>query len=453
MISRAPRPRGGPMLRAALAACTAACIGPWPGGLVDTDTDVVLDTDPVVSVVPARITSDTVLTADRTWRLEEVVFVEGQATLTINAGARIEGDEGSALIITRDATLVARGRADAPIVFTSSAPVGEREPGDWGGVALLGDAPVNLPGARLEGIPTSDTRGAYGGESRAESCGQLEYVEIQFAGFELFQGNELNGLTLAGCGSDTLVRNVHVHRTLDDGVEVFGGTVDLRNVLITRPGDDGLGWDLGWRGRAQYLAIVLDDELGDNAIEADNRSTAPAATPLSRPTIYNATLVGAVDPTDQRGILLQAGTAGELRNFIVASFPTVAIDLQSTETLTFAATESEALSVGPIIAWDIGPSGRQWGPPGDDGDIPAVDESSWLETLSEDFLGVDPRLPVEVFDLTGPRLAPAFESPAASGGALPPSGGWFDRDATYFGAVRPGDTAPWTEGWQTFPED
>ncbi|HAJ43650.1 MAG TPA: hypothetical protein DCM00_13520, partial [Alcanivorax sp.] len=196
----------------------------------------------------------------------------------------------SALVITRGASLHAAGNADMPIVFTSGQPQGTRAPGDWGGVVLLGSAPVNQADAHIEGVPANDTRGSFGGDDADGSCGVLEYARIEFAGFEVYANNELNGLTMGGCGSGTIIRHVQVHRSLDDGVEMFGGTADLRHVLITGAGDDSLDWDWGWRGRVQFLIAQQHPNSGDNAFEADNNGNQHDAEPMSEPVMYNVTL-------------------------------------------------------------------------------------------------------------------------------------------------------------------
>lgn len=164
-----------------------------------------------------RIDSDIII--DTTWKagkryiLEKTIYVEN-AHLTIEPGTVIEGESGSALVVTASARLFARGKADSPVVFTSARPKGERARGDWGGVVLLGKAPVNEPQASIEGLPEGETRGSFGGDDASHSCGVIEYTRIEFAGYEVYKDNELNGLTLGGCGSNTIVRNVQVHRTL-----------------------------------------------------------------------------------------------------------------------------------------------------------------------------------------------------------------------------------------------
>lgn len=172
--------------------------------------------------VDADITADTTWSSGSRYILEKTIYVEN-ASLTIEPGVVVEGESGSALVVTADAKLFVRGRADSPVVFTSAKPEGARARGDWGGVVLLGRAPVNEPNASIEGLPEGETRGGFGGSDVNDSCGVIEYARIEFAGFEVYKDNELNGLTLGGCGKHTIVRNVQVHRALDDGIEIFGG--------------------------------------------------------------------------------------------------------------------------------------------------------------------------------------------------------------------------------------
>ena len=213
-----------------------------------------------VTECPAEVSVSGDITEDTTWScsaylLTGKIFVTNNAVLTINPGTQIFGDtnsaEEAALIVTRGAQLVARGTADAPIVFTSGNPEGSRTTGDWAGVALLGSARVNSgscagdpdtateaceqPGhfeSHLEGIDVADARGVFGGADDASNCGALEYVRVEFAGAELSPDNELNGITVAGCGSATELSYLQVHRGKDDGIEFFGGTAGMDHVII-----------------------------------------------------------------------------------------------------------------------------------------------------------------------------------------------------------------------------
>lgn len=422
-------------------ALLAGCMGPW-----QTEWDPVVVTE---AHAAGSIVADTTWTADLTWILDDIVWVEGEAQLTIEPGTQVLGAPGSALVVTRDATLLARGTPEEPIVFTSAAPVGTRAPGDWGGLVLLGNAPTNVADARLEGI-SDDPRSAYGGADVDGTCGTLEYVRVEFAGFEAFQDNELNGITFGGCGSATIARNLQAHRTLDDGIEMFGGAADLEKVLITYAGDDALDWDLGWSGRVQFLAIA-QDEVGDNGFESDNGEADHDALPRSAPELWNVTLVGSQVPdTAQRGMTLRHGTAGTLRNLILTGFTFEAIDVRDPETV--AQAEGGALSVDGVLLWNIGAGGTTYfsdesgAADDDDG---GFSEEAWVLGATVALIQ-DPLLPAGASDVAD--LVPALESPA-SGGLVPPQGEFWDQGANYLGAFRPGASVGWADGWTAFPAD
>lgn len=225
---------------------------------------------PVEMRIKGSISSDTTWYAETKYYLNGPVFIEGKTRLTIQPGTQIFGEFESTLVVTREAEIYARGQNDKSIIFTSAKPVGTRQRGDWGGIILLGNAPTNRLEANIEGIDENDPRGRFGGQREDNSCGVLEYVRIEFAGFEVFADNELNGLTMGGCGHNTIARYIHVHRAADDGIEMFGGTADLKHILITGAKDDSLDWDMGWRGRVQFMVIQQYNDAGDNGFEADN---------------------------------------------------------------------------------------------------------------------------------------------------------------------------------------
>lgn len=390
--------------------------------------------------------------ADKTYVLRGLVSVEAGSSLEIEPGTRILGERGSTLIVGRGAQLRAEGTAAAPIVFTSAQPVGQRRPGDWGGVVLLGRAPVNRFDARMEGLPASLARG-YGGGDSEHNCGSLRYVRIEFAGYELAPNSELNGLTLAGCGRRTLVRNVQVHRALDDGVELFGGNVDLSRVVVTQAQDDGLDWQLGYTGRIQFLVVQQGGEGGDAAIEADNLGENHNAKPRSAPTISNITLIGSGDPTrDQRGMVLRRGTGGTILNALLIGFPVEAIDIRDISTasligkgdLEFAGLAMHASGGGRLFE-------RETGTDDDDG---GFDES---EYFSSRVAGVDtrndPLLPRAALDPAAPVFVPQRGSPLADDAAPVPQGEFWDEAARFIGAFRPGAGEDWTAGWTAYPVD
>lgn len=409
--------------------------------------------------VTAPITEDTTWEAPNTYVLDAVVYVEPGATLTIRSGTQIRGREGSALIVESGATLIARGTEFDPIVFTSDKPERSRVPGDWGGVALLGRAPVNAAGAVLEGVAEVDRVG-FGGADATWSCGVLEYVRIEFAGFAIEQDAELNGLTLAGCGSGTLVSHVQVHYGLDDGIEVFGGAVNLRNIVVTRAQDDSIDWDLGWVGAAQFVVAQQDPE-GDNGFEGSNNGDDADALPRSAPRFYNVTLVGSGSTGSQRAMTLKEGTAGTMQNVVMIGHPLEGIDIK--DAATVARLQAGELVVSNAMMFDIGPDGATYFPSVEDetevmmgderDDDEGFDEAAFFAAVSTVVLGVDPGLPAP-FDLELPGFVPLGDAPLQAGGA--PGGtpfDGFDELAAYAGAFEPATAAPWTANWTRFPRD
>lgn len=405
-----------------------------------------------VERVSGSIGNDTIWRAATAYYLEGTVYVENGTNLRIEPGTRIYGRPGAALVITRGATLHARGTPDAPIVFSGVNPPGTRHRGDWGGVVLLGGAPVNVAGAAIEGMPADDPRGVFGGDDPDWSCGVLEYVRIEFAGYEVYANNELNGLTLGGCGANTVVRNVQVHMALDDGVEVFGGTVDLRNILITRPGDDALDWDLGWRGRAQFIAVQLNRQ-GDNGFEGDNLGADHNALPRSAPVFHNVTLIGSGDRNAaQRAMTLREGTAGRFNNLLIGDFALEAIDIRDPVTAALAAQNE--LAFAGVLFFNNGPDGNngfadETGTRDDDGGF--VEAGFFRLHAVGVRTGIDPLLPPTRHSLAGPDLVPLSASAAADGVARAPQDEFWDEGARYLGAFAPGEQA-WTRGWTAFPE-
>jgi hypothetical protein len=391
--------------------------------------------------------------AGTTWILDGLVYVEAGASLTIEPGARIEGRPGSALVVTRDATLFARGQETAPIVFTSNQPEGSRAAGDWGGVVMLGSAPVNKADAQIEGVPHGDARGAFGGSDPSSSCGMMEFTRIEFAGFEVYANNELNGLTLGGCGDGTIVRHVQVHRALDDGIEVFGGTVDLQNIVITGAADDSLDWDMGWRGRVQFLAIQQHADVGDNAFEGDNQAGNPDASPISAPTMYNVTLISPrSNDKYHRAMTLKAGSGGHFHNLIIDGFSGETIDLKGTETV--ARIEQGELSFQSMMVNRVGSRGLTFFDPetGDNNDDGGFDERRYFQSsaVAAEF-GTDPLLTRDATSASHPDFAPTARSPARNGASPIPQGEFWDEAADYLGAVRPGSVQNWTDGWTAYP--
>ncbi|MCF7832855.1 MAG: hypothetical protein K9N05_04675, partial [Candidatus Marinimicrobia bacterium] len=208
-------------------------------------------------VLDGNITENTTLYATDSILLAGQTFVDSGVTLTIEAGAVIEAlpDDGNGLapclVIKRGAMIMAQGTALNPITFTSYLPEDMKDRGSWGGLILLGKAPINKSGGEafvegLVGVP-------YGGTNAADNSGILEYVRVWYGGRSIGQDNEINGITLAGVGNGTTVEYCEVAFNLDDGFEMFGGTVDLKYCSVLFVGDDAFDTDLGYQGRGQYL--------------------------------------------------------------------------------------------------------------------------------------------------------------------------------------------------------
>ena len=250
--------------------------------------------------------------------LDGFVHVTNNAVLTIAPGTVIRCKMTDAsltpgtLIITRGAKIMAQGTASQPIVFTSINSVATgRNPGDWGGVILCGNAVINTGGistnpnvSKIEGFVTSDPKRYYGGTNDADNSGVLSYVRIEFAGVALdpLQSNsEINGLTLGGVGSGTKLDHIQVSFSGDDSFEWFGGTVDAKYLIGYRGTDDDFDTDFGYRGRVQFGLGVKDPDIWDviaggasNGFECDNNGTSPyLALPLTKAVFSNMTMIGA----------------------------------------------------------------------------------------------------------------------------------------------------------------
>jgi hypothetical protein len=393
-----------------------------------------------------------------TWRcgtyvLGRQVWVQDGATLTIEAGSTVVGDPTAApaagLFVARGARLLARGQRTRPIVFTSGRPPGSRRPGDWGGLALFGSARINAgracpatgPGC-LEtvapGFSPSDPRAFFGGLEDSGSCGELEFVRIEFAGLPIDGVTEFNALTVAGCGGGTRMSHLQVQRTADDGIELIGGTASLDHVVISDPGDDGLDWNLGWRGTAQFLVIHQQRPDGDNALEGASRASDEAAEPRSAPRIANLTLISNGSPR-HRGITFKEGTLGKLTNAIIQGFTFDVVNFVSTTNL--ATVWPARLSIEHSLFWNNGPYRNDAG--GDD-DLSFPDQSAVEDPARNNRKDVDPRIVPE------PSVPSFVPLNGAVDGVFSPDFG--DTGATFAGAFKPRDPAPWTAGWTSYPE-
>lgn len=255
--------------------------------------------------ISENITANTTWETGKVYILDSRIAVVSGVTLTIEPGCIVKGEAGtgenaSALVIARGATLMAVGTATSPIIFTSVAD--EIMPGQvasptfdptisglWGGLIILGNAPISADAEsmQIEGIPATDQNGLYGGTNATDNSGVIKYVSIRHGGANIGEGNEINGLTLGGVGSGTVIENIEVIANQDDGIEFFGGTVNVSNVIVWNANDDALDTDQAWAGTLSNFVVICGDET-DHALEIDG----PEGTMLAAHTLTNGSVKG-----------------------------------------------------------------------------------------------------------------------------------------------------------------
>lgn len=262
------------------------------------------------STITGVITSDITLKSCKIYKLDGLVYVANNATVTVEAGTLIKGIKGATgtagggLIVTRGSKLIANGTATDPIIFTSNEAVPAS--GDWSGIVLLGKAPTNHATAvRIEGVPdVTPADATYGGPSNNianDNSGSLKYVRIEYAGYELSVDNELNGLTLGGVGNGTTLDYIEVYKSKDDAFEFFGGTVNASHLVAIDALDDMFDTDNGYSGTISYALGVSDPNRADksqsNGFESDNNANGDALSPYTHPTYQNITIIGQPNAT------------------------------------------------------------------------------------------------------------------------------------------------------------
>lgn len=324
------------------------------------DGSCIFAADETNEVVSGKIQSNTTWTKDKIYELEGRVVIENGATLTIEAGTIIKGQTGtgtnaSALIIARGSKINAVGTASEPIIFTSvldnieigqtsGTNLDETDTGKWGGVIILGYAPISAGDgdteSQIEGIPATDAFGAFGGSNAADNSGTLSYVSIRHGGALIGAGNEINGLTLGGVGSGTTISNIEIVANLDDGIEFFGGTVDVDNIVVAFQGDDGIDIDMNYAGTVNNFAVVHGMDT-DEALEIDGPEGSTYTTGLF--TLSN----GTIKSTDGvgTGADLKSKAQGTLSNITWEGYSAKIVKIRSSFSDTTACTaKSDAYS-------------------------------------------------------------------------------------------------------------
>ena len=417
--------------------------------------------------VESNITSDTTWSSSNTYVLTDIIYVTGDATLTIEAGTTIKGEPKSAgafdpgtLVITQGSKIEAVGTAEAPIIFTSTEDDGsltEADSGLWGGVILLGKATINRPAGTeyIEGLPTSDL-GIYGGTDDADNSGTLKYVSIRHGGAAIASDNEINGLTMGGVGSATTIEYVEVFANADDGFEWFGGTVNSKYLVGAFNNDDTFDWDEGFTGKGQFW-FAIQAEGADRGAEMDGGpSSAPDAQPYSTPVIYNATFIGAGADGGSQVMKFRENTGGIYANSIFTGFEKgVDVDTGGKDGATIASgQDSEArftagdLALKANIYHDIAGASDIAGivAIGDSDGANADFKSNFTSALtSAGSTFEDPQL-AGISRVEGAALdpRPATDGPAYSGLTSLPADDVFYSSVSHKGAF---GTADWTGSW------
>ena len=247
------------------------------------------------------------ITASETWsgiiKLDGWVYVDAGATLTIQPGTIIRGTDKSVISVEQGGKIMAVGTKELPIVFTSNQAAGLRSNSDWGGLVICGKAPNNLPGG--QGIAEGGIESVYGGTDPHDNSGVLKYVRIEFPGYEIATGKEVNGLTLCSVGDGTTIDYIQVSYSGDDGYEWFGGTVNAKHIISYKTEDDDFDTDNGFIGMVQFALISRDNTIVDtdtaNAFESDNDADGSTKTPFTQGVFSNLSAFG---PFATKGLTL-----------------------------------------------------------------------------------------------------------------------------------------------------
>ena len=419
--------------------------------------------DVAVQVLDGQITTDMTLVASANskpvfYAISGALEVVSGATLTVEPGVVLFGQSGGDyIVIHRDANIMAEGTKTNPIILTSLEDVkGEvTSAGQWGGVVILGNAPSNkcptdgsACSLQIEG---AEEGAVFGGTDWEDDSGVLKYVVVKYAGYEIAPDNELNGITFGGVGSGTTVDYIQVHSNADDGVEFFGGAVNVKHLVLTANKDDSIDWDNGYKGMLQHIYVEHAKNAGEanRGIEGDNDGSTPDKEPQSAPIIANLTIVGnnfdSADK-DSEGIYLREGTAAKIFNTVVTGTSEMGECLEIEGGATSSVTVDNANS-GKIVMQNsvmaCNNSENFKNAKAEDGTV-LLDLAAWFSaetsnSISSSILVNENGIP----DATSPLVAENAGQDVAN-----TQGAFFDS-VDYIGAFDSADNAgnDWREGW------
>jgi hypothetical protein len=315
---------------------------------------------PTTTTLTGNINTTTTLTSDKVWTLKGYVYVTDGAKLIIQPGTTIVSDvaEKGALCIERGSQIIAEGTQSKPIIFTSGRPEGQRSPGDWGGIVILGRAKTNRSSEpTIEG----GIGRPYGGTNDSDNSGVMRYVRIEYAGIAAMPNSEINALTLGGVGNGTILENIQTIYANDDAFEFFGGTVNGKNLYAFATADDDFDFDFGYTGMITNGVAKRDPQFVDsgdagNGIECDNDGTGSGAQPVTHPKLFNMILVGpnvsSALANHNLGLRFRRATQFTMKNSVVWGWMKGGLSLESNETAQFVkdgVSVFENNSVGTFI--------------------------------------------------------------------------------------------------------
>lgn len=289
----------------------------WTDGWIRTSGNGDETSANAVEILKGELTANKTLLKDKVYALSGEYIVKTGATLTIQEGVKIvaKTDDESVdyILVQQGAKIEAVGTKENPIIMTSD----KKESGAWGGLHICGKAHTNAE----NGEGTSEIgNAAYGGSADNDNSGTLKYIRLENTGYALDSEHEANGISFYGVGNGTTVEYVQAYNGSDDGFEFFGGSVDVKHMVVTNCSDDSFDWTEGWNGRGQFLVAYQEakETLGfdcDCLMECDNNGKNFAATPVACPTLANLTLIG--NGGEKKGVRLRAGTQVKMYNALI----------------------------------------------------------------------------------------------------------------------------------------
>ncbi|HEX6914606.1 MAG TPA: hypothetical protein VF145_05170 [Chitinophagaceae bacterium] len=462
---------------------------------IESDGQVVVVTQPGPAntmgqtiTLEGRINADTVLRKQNTYLLKGIVYMVGNHKMTIEAGTVIKGSfngaDVGALVITRGAKLVAQGTPTEPIVFTSAAP--NPQAGDWGGLVLLGKAPINTSYAGTNGllqveggIDNANGDGLAGSGDvlvpapvADDNSGVLSYVRIEYAGYAFQPDKEINSLTMAGVGSGTTIDHIQVAYAKDDAYEWFGGTVNCKYLVAFKTQDDDFDTDNGYSGKIQFGLVIRDSAIADisnsEAFESDNNASGTGVSPKTTAIFSNITAIGPRASAANTGSSLFRGAAHVRRNTGISVFNSIimgwprGIELDATTGISVALNIED--STIRFRNNTLAGNNLQLRFTGNPGNTITNDASftSWFTNsyYNNELLpnAADVKL-IQPFNYTAPDPTPfggssgnqkvlngaSFTDPKFTGDTF------FEKNLSFRGAIAPaGELSTWWKGWTKF---